>query len=673
MFSNKAKEKRKKKSNVTFYILDDAFTVKHSIYSVLSDESVKKNMRANFHAIGEGILYEELRDTLNKNKADLYFLDTELEDGTGWDLVPLIKEAHKDAHIIMLSDGLNPALRPKRQQYESEVFAVIEKPFQPGIVVGALNELISFIESREELNKSKGKPKKASEELSKNTFVPTSKKSHGGFTPGASLGKKSSLSEVKPFFHKSKTEEQSQSLEQTSKESIVSVSIEDINMPNIENKTQHHEEDFSQTSALFVQEDNSSLLFSFDDEDFTLNKDEKENNDELELIKQDSLMSNQNSEMSKDEFLSLDNYSKVSKKETKIVDNDEPLLHFDEKLTEDELKVIENEDKLNIINSNEALFDDFDIKTNDKQITNDDFMFDFDGELGNFLTENEEKQEKNQKEAITLDEIQFSEGPDAETPVFEKNEQNEELNFFEDDFTLNKNEGSQSEKNNFDFDFEMFDDGAVTQPLAQQVNGIDEVAAKEEDDFLFLDSSFDESQPTTEENNTDEVTGQEFIFDLNETTTEPENEEMFFDFDEPSEITSPDTTFLNDDDNFFDEDFNLEKKLSPTAESFDFNFDLSENDDRENNYQEFGDELSLSEEPDFVSFGSSSHLNFEYSNQDHAYSDEANQEFYFSDTSAETALPEDEFSFDIDEQSDEVDDWGDDDEEFFIRPPMKRF
>ena len=174
---NKNKQKQIQRQNITLYILDDAFTVKHSIYNVLSDKTVVRNMDATFYPIGEGILFEELRDTLDKNKADLYLLDTELEDGSGWDLVPLIKEKYPDAHIIMLSDGLNPKLKAKREQYESLIFSIIEKPFQPGIVIGVLNELVAFINSSKQLSSQSRKNKKheqsAVSHLTSNTFAPT--------------------------------------------------------------------------------------------------------------------------------------------------------------------------------------------------------------------------------------------------------------------------------------------------------------------------------------------------------------------------------------------------------------------------------------------------------------------------------------------------------------------
>lgn len=673
MFSSKAKEKRKKKSNVTFYILDDAFTVKHSIYNVLNDEAVKKNMRANFYAIGEGILYEELRDTLHKNKADLYFLDTELEDGTGWDLVPLIKETHKNAHIIMLSDGLNPALKSKRQQYESEVFTVIEKPFQPGIIVGALNELISFIDSHEELNKSKEKPKKASEELSKNTFVPASKKSQGGFTTGVFLGKKSSLSEVKPFSHKSRTEKENQPLNQIPKESSINPLNQNPNALDFEQQSQHHMEDFSEKSAPIEQQDDTNLLFGFDDDDFNFKKDEKEINNESNLIKSESLLSNSNSEVSKNEFFDFDNYSKMSKDDFVLSKNEESLLTIDDDLSFNEFDLVKNDEKVVNYDSKENIYDVFGDVIDEKTTTNDELGFVFDDELGNLLSKNEEKQEKRQEEAITLDEIQFSEGFDREMPIFEENEQNDEFNFFEDNSTFSEDKEIQVVKNDFDFEFKTFDGDMLEQTSTQQVCELDEAITKEEDDFLFFDLTSDESPLTSNKATRGDIAEQEFVFEMNDDTAKNEQEDLFFDFSDSSENVLCDNSFLNNDNDFFGEDFNSEKKSSPTIESFDFNFDLSENDVRENNYQEFGDESSLDERADFTTFEDSPHLNFEYSNQDYAYSDESNQEFYFSNSSTEESFTEDEFSFNTDEQIDEVDDWGNDEEEFFIRPPMKRF
>lgn len=135
----------KKKNKITFniFVLDDSFFARQSIYKALTQPDNLVDVNANLSFVGESILKQEFLDLLPQINANLFFIDTELEDGSGWDVVMEIKNKIPDAYIVMLSDGLNTALQIKQDLYESEVFAILDKPAQPGSLCGVVENIYS--------------------------------------------------------------------------------------------------------------------------------------------------------------------------------------------------------------------------------------------------------------------------------------------------------------------------------------------------------------------------------------------------------------------------------------------------------------------------------------------------------------------------------------------------
>lgn len=70
---------------------------------------------------------EEGRQCLNKQKFDAVFLDLNLPDGLGFDLLPLIKEDQHEAKIIMISAFDGQAERRRATEQGADYF--IGKPF----------------------------------------------------------------------------------------------------------------------------------------------------------------------------------------------------------------------------------------------------------------------------------------------------------------------------------------------------------------------------------------------------------------------------------------------------------------------------------------------------------------------------------------------------------------
>ncbi|MEM7108676.1 MAG: response regulator [Bacteroidota bacterium] len=72
-----------------------------------------------------------------KKVFDFYFLDLNLPDGTGFDLVPLIKKQQPEAAIYFISayDGVFE----KNKAAELEVNGFIKKPFTKSDILSAIN------------------------------------------------------------------------------------------------------------------------------------------------------------------------------------------------------------------------------------------------------------------------------------------------------------------------------------------------------------------------------------------------------------------------------------------------------------------------------------------------------------------------------------------------------
>lgn len=75
----------------------------------------------------------------NKQKYDVYFLDLNLPDGTGFDLVPIIKKEQPEAKIYFISayDGAYE----KNKAVELEVNGFIKKPFTKSDILSVIEPL----------------------------------------------------------------------------------------------------------------------------------------------------------------------------------------------------------------------------------------------------------------------------------------------------------------------------------------------------------------------------------------------------------------------------------------------------------------------------------------------------------------------------------------------------
>lgn len=71
--------------------------------------------------------FEEGQAKIQKETYDLFFLDLNLPDGVGFDLIPFIKQHHEQAKVIIISAYDSSTETQKSQQLGVQAF--VSKPF----------------------------------------------------------------------------------------------------------------------------------------------------------------------------------------------------------------------------------------------------------------------------------------------------------------------------------------------------------------------------------------------------------------------------------------------------------------------------------------------------------------------------------------------------------------
>lgn len=109
-------------------LVDDERDICLLLSSILKKEGFETTFALNL---------EEARNKLRLEEFRVAFIDLNLPDGTGSQLIPLIKKANRDTKVIIISAydvGLGKASREGADY-------LIKKPFSRSIVLSALNDL----------------------------------------------------------------------------------------------------------------------------------------------------------------------------------------------------------------------------------------------------------------------------------------------------------------------------------------------------------------------------------------------------------------------------------------------------------------------------------------------------------------------------------------------------
>ncbi|MEO9485256.1 MAG: response regulator [Ekhidna sp.] len=114
---------------------------------LIVDDEEDIGMMVSKFLLNEGlqVIYEaRIKAARNRIASDhfgLYFLDLNLPDGTGFDLIPEIRQKNKEAKIIVISahDGVVEMKRAK----EMKVDLFIKKPFTKRQVIESVRQMRS--------------------------------------------------------------------------------------------------------------------------------------------------------------------------------------------------------------------------------------------------------------------------------------------------------------------------------------------------------------------------------------------------------------------------------------------------------------------------------------------------------------------------------------------------
>ena len=108
-------------------IVDDEEEIGLMVCKILSKQNIKAT---SFNTV------ESARQQLSDNDFDLFFLDLNLPDGTGFDLIPAIREKTPEAKIIIISayDGIAEVARATELQIDD----FIKKPFSRADIINAV-------------------------------------------------------------------------------------------------------------------------------------------------------------------------------------------------------------------------------------------------------------------------------------------------------------------------------------------------------------------------------------------------------------------------------------------------------------------------------------------------------------------------------------------------------
>ncbi|MEO9871967.1 response regulator [Ekhidna sp.] len=111
-------------------IVDDEEDIGLMISVFLKKQGLKTDFSARINSA---------KEMIEKNNYSIFFLDLNLPDGTGFDLIPLIKQKDPNSGIIVISAYDSADEMKRATDLGSDLF--IKKPFSRNEIIGAVNTL----------------------------------------------------------------------------------------------------------------------------------------------------------------------------------------------------------------------------------------------------------------------------------------------------------------------------------------------------------------------------------------------------------------------------------------------------------------------------------------------------------------------------------------------------
>ncbi len=113
-------------------VVDDEADIRHMITVFLK--------KSNREVITVGT-FSEAKEMLISHNFDLHFLDLNLPDGTGFDLIPFVRKKYNYSRIIVMSAYHNESEMIRAQELGADMF--LKKPFSKVQVLNAVNNFLS--------------------------------------------------------------------------------------------------------------------------------------------------------------------------------------------------------------------------------------------------------------------------------------------------------------------------------------------------------------------------------------------------------------------------------------------------------------------------------------------------------------------------------------------------
>jgi len=128
--------KQKNKEQLNVLIVDDCIAIARKLYELVSENKL-------VHVLGQAKSVREGLDMVTKLTLDVVFLDINLPDGTGMEVLLHLKKIKPDVKVIVFSNSANSLYKRKFAEKGSDYFLDKSKDFTmiPNLVSSIITQL----------------------------------------------------------------------------------------------------------------------------------------------------------------------------------------------------------------------------------------------------------------------------------------------------------------------------------------------------------------------------------------------------------------------------------------------------------------------------------------------------------------------------------------------------
>jgi DNA-binding NarL/FixJ family response regulator len=138
MISLTNNSKKAKKEQLNVLIIDDCISIARKLYELISENKL-------VHVLGQAKSVREGLDMITKLSLDVVFLDINLPDGTGMEVLVYLKKIKPSVKVIVFSNSANNLYKRKFTENGSDYFLDKSKDFAtiPELVLLIITQLNS--------------------------------------------------------------------------------------------------------------------------------------------------------------------------------------------------------------------------------------------------------------------------------------------------------------------------------------------------------------------------------------------------------------------------------------------------------------------------------------------------------------------------------------------------